>query len=202
MALTLGRGKFAAVQSGHVSVTALFECAVELQVVRNNAGWFEFGSRRLGENREQAIDFLTNHLPVANHLQRGVLKVIQEGGTRRWKTERIRFRKDRSRVEASPGGAKPSSSEEAINNLYDELAGLTAEQMQPPEDVNLQLQVSSKLKHLRQLQEAEADVIQQRFRGSLSVPLGTLQDLLKRKQELSVQDEDPSAADETSDVAD
>jgi hypothetical protein len=74
--------------------------------------------------------------------------------------------------------------------------------MAHPRDVNLPVQVSGKLTQLRQLQEAEADAIQQRFLGSLSVPLGTLQNLLNLKRESSVQDEDPSAADETSDVAD
>jgi hypothetical protein len=208
MALTLGRGKIAAVQSGQVSVTALFDCAVERQVVRRNAGRFEFGSARLGQSRKQAIDFLTRNLLVAKSLQRSVLnsvlKATQRGGTQRLTTKRLSsvVPQALSRREPAAAGAKQSTSEDAIHKLYDELASLTAAQMAHPRDVNLPVQVSGKLTQLRQLQEAEADAIQQRFLGSLSVPLGTLQNLLNLKRESSVQDEDPSAADETSDVAD
>jgi predicted alpha/beta-fold hydrolase len=208
MALTSGRGKNATPQSGQVSVTALFDRAVELRLVRRNAGWFEFYSARLGQSRTQAIDFLTRNLLVAKSLQRSVLnsvlKVKPGVGTQRFKTERLSSAVPKAlvRVESITVDAKQTTSEDAINELYDELANLTAEQMKHPLDDNLRRQVSSKLKQLRELQEAEADAIQQRFLGSLSVPLGTLQNLLKLKQELSVQDADPSAADEASDVAD
>lgn len=208
MALTLGRGKVAAVQSGQVSVTALFDCAVEWQVVRRNAGWFEFRSARLGQSRKQAIDFLKRNLLVATFLQRSVLNSVfkgkQRGGTQQWKKIRVSsvVLKAGLRRESSTAAAKQSTPEDAINKLYDEIASLTADQMTHPMDVNLPLKVSRKLTQLRKLQEAEADAIQKQFLGSLSVPLGTLQDLLKLKRELSFQDEDPSVADETSDVAD
>ena len=74
--------------------------------------------------------------------------------------------------------------------------------MMRPKDAKLRRQVSSKLAQLRALQEAEAAVIQQRFLGSLSVPLGTLQNLLNPTREFSGRDEDPAVADDTPDVAD
>jgi hypothetical protein len=74
--------------------------------------------------------------------------------------------------------------------------------MMRPKDAKLRRQVSSKLSQLRALQEAEAAVIEQRFLGSLSVPLGTLHSLLNPTREFSGRDEDPAAADETPDVAD
>ena len=74
--------------------------------------------------------------------------------------------------------------------------------MTRPKDAKLRRLVSSKLAQLRALQEAEAAVIEQRFLGSLSVPLGTLHSLLNPTRELTGRDEDPAAADETPDVAD
>jgi len=76
MASTLGRGKIAAGQTGQVSVTALFDFALERHVVQQKAGWFEFGAARLGQTRRQAIDFLKKNLRVAAALHNSVLNCV------------------------------------------------------------------------------------------------------------------------------
>lgn len=205
MALASSRGKRVAVPN--VSVAALFDFAVERQLVREKAGWFAFGESRLGQSRTQAVEFLKKNRLVASSLQKSVLnsvlKAQQPGGvTPQRRNKPSRSAAPRAHRESSPNGPTESTSADAINRLYDELASLTAQQVIRPRDATLRGEVRSKLSHLRRLQEAEAALIEQRFLGSLSVPLGTLQNLLKSTLPLSGPDEDPSAADEAPDIAD
>ena len=207
MASTLGRGKIAAGQTGRVSVTALFDFALERHVVQQKAGWFEFATARLGQTRRQAIDFLKKNLLVASSLHKSVLNnVLKDPKPGAATLPRVTSRSRSGATHASPWPAPEAratpTSNDPINQLYDELAVLTADQMTRPKDAKLRRQVSSKLAQLRALQEAEAAVIQQRFLGSLSVPLGTLQNLLNPTREFSGRDEDPAVADDTPDVAD
>ena len=58
--------------SGISRIGSLLDAAVDLEVAERRGAWYSFGEERLGQGRDNAVEFLEEHLEVAANLEKAL----------------------------------------------------------------------------------------------------------------------------------